>query len=215
MALPKRKPQSDNRERILETAIALMNEQGGAVGTSQIANHLGISPGNLYYHFRNREAIMRELFLRLSEELTQVLRTKEEDAITADYLASCFTGGARVLWRYRFFFAVDFIRRDEALAESYRALSHKCKAYMQIIIRGALRRAPGHCSATPNECERLAENMWVLWISWPRYTEIDGNHSTVREIDIWRGLEQIAFLLSPYLEEGYFAQIARRIRAHA
>lgn len=215
MALPKSKTQSDNRERVLETAIELMNEHGGAVGTSQIANHLGISPGNLYYHFRNREAIMRELFLRLSDELSEVLRTTQADEITADYLAACFTGGARVLWRYRFFFAVDFIRRDAALAESYRALSQKCKAYMQIIIRGALRLAPGQCTASDTDCERLAENMWVLWISWPRYTEIDGSSSVVRESDIWRGLDQISFLLAPYLAEDYYARITRRLRDHA
>lgn len=215
MALPKSKPQSDNRERILNTAIELMNEQGGAVGTSQIANHLGISPGNLYYHFRNREGIMRELFQRLAEELEEVLRTTKKDEITADYLAACFNGGARVLWRYRFFFAVDFIRRDDELAEKYRVLSRKCKGYMEIIISGALRLAPGHCSATDEDCERLAENMWVLWISWPRYTEIDGSGSGVSEADIWRGLEQIAFLLAPYLAEDYFARISRQLRDHA
>jgi AcrR family transcriptional regulator len=41
----------NNKKRILEATVALMNQQGGAIGTSQIVDYLGISPGNLYYHF--------------------------------------------------------------------------------------------------------------------------------------------------------------------
>ena len=37
-----------NRERIIESTIELMNKSGSSVGTTQLINHLGISPGNLY-----------------------------------------------------------------------------------------------------------------------------------------------------------------------
>jgi len=100
---PKPVPKPGNRQRIIEATVQLMNEQGGAVGTSQIAEFLGISPGNLYYHFRNREEILRELFDGLSRELDEVLRVEPGEPIPVERLVACYTGGAKVLWRYRFF----------------------------------------------------------------------------------------------------------------
>ena len=55
------------REKILDTALALFNKEGtAAISTNHIAEAAGISPGNLYYHFRNKEEVIRELFERLS-----------------------------------------------------------------------------------------------------------------------------------------------------
>ena len=54
------------REKILDTALTLFNNEGtAAVSTNHIAEAAGISPGNLYYHFKNKEEIIRELFERL------------------------------------------------------------------------------------------------------------------------------------------------------
>src|SRR2546429_8931361 len=54
------------KERIVETAIRLFNEQGtGAISTNHIAEALSMSPGNLYYHFRNKEEIIRAILERM------------------------------------------------------------------------------------------------------------------------------------------------------
>ncbi|WP_354693063.1 TetR/AcrR family transcriptional regulator, partial [Escherichia coli] len=43
----------------------LFNEQGEPnVSTLEIANELGISPGNLYYHFHGKEPLVMALFER-------------------------------------------------------------------------------------------------------------------------------------------------------
>ncbi|MCP4396089.1 MAG: helix-turn-helix transcriptional regulator, partial [bacterium] len=40
------------KSRIIKTAVRLFNEQGTrAISTRHIARELGMSPGNLYYHF--------------------------------------------------------------------------------------------------------------------------------------------------------------------
>ncbi len=62
------------RDRILETALQLFNEQGEPnVSTLEIATEMGISPGNLYYHFHGKEPLVMELFERFQAELAPLL----------------------------------------------------------------------------------------------------------------------------------------------
>ena len=59
------------KEWILETACRLFNEHGSqAVSTKRIAKEMGISPGNLYYHFKNKEEIIRALVQNAMQTFT-------------------------------------------------------------------------------------------------------------------------------------------------
>lgn len=52
----------ETRRRILKAALALFNRDGYfAVTTHHIAAEAGMSPGNLYYHFANKDRIVHEL----------------------------------------------------------------------------------------------------------------------------------------------------------
>ena len=62
------------RDRILECALQLFNQQGEPnVSTLEIANELGISPGNLYYHFHGKEPLIHGLFERFEDALMPLL----------------------------------------------------------------------------------------------------------------------------------------------
>ena len=91
--------------RIINASLALFNEEGERnISTNHIAAHLGISPGNLYYHFRNKDEIIVQLFKRYSEALLvylneAVLPSNVEDSI--NYMAGIYD----VMWEYRFLFS--------------------------------------------------------------------------------------------------------------
>ncbi|CAH0285520.1 TetR family transcriptional regulator [Pseudomonas mediterranea] len=62
------------RDRILECALHLFNEKGEPnVSTLEIANEMGISPGNLYYHFHGKEPLVLGLFEHFQAELSPLL----------------------------------------------------------------------------------------------------------------------------------------------
>lgn len=63
------------RDRILQVSLLLFNEEGeGQLSSVDVANALEISPGNLYYHFKGKDAIIRALFDRFEEEMRIILR---------------------------------------------------------------------------------------------------------------------------------------------
>jgi len=66
---------SERKENILETSIELFNQKGCMnTSTRHISDELGISVGNLYYYFKNKEdiiiAIYEEFMTLLSSQLT-------------------------------------------------------------------------------------------------------------------------------------------------
>lgn len=63
------------RDRILHVSLLLFNEEGEAqLSSVDVANALEISPGNLYYHFKGKDAIIRALYDRFEEEMRVILR---------------------------------------------------------------------------------------------------------------------------------------------
>jgi AcrR family transcriptional regulator len=199
-----------NRERIIESTIELMNKSGSSVGTTQLINHLGISPGNLYYHFRNREQILEEVLRRLQDDLDEVLILRPEAPFDAKRLAQCFTGGARVLWKYRFFFSSsrELVMNTSSLAEPYRAFFERGISQVDEVLAQALQVAPGALQLDTPERKVLAENMWVLWTSWPQYAEVTAGQRTAKK-DIRRSLLQLIFLIKPYIAQPFFAEVLR------
>jgi|SRR5271165_6733497 len=73
------KPPRRTRERILQTALAMFNQFGElTVATTSIAFEMGISPGNLYYHYPSKDAIVADLFAEFRREIETTLAAPEQ-----------------------------------------------------------------------------------------------------------------------------------------
>src|SRR6202048_4952695 len=101
----KQKPPPRTRERILELSLRLFNEIGEPnVTTTTIAEEMEISPGNLYYHFRNKDDIINSIFAPFEQQIEKRLRFPEGHRPTIDETWSYLQFMADFLWTYRFLY---------------------------------------------------------------------------------------------------------------
>ena len=71
-----KKPPRRTAERILEVALDLCNRFGMTnVSTTQISSEMGISPGNLYYHYASKDDLINTLFDQHEFSMLAVLNT--------------------------------------------------------------------------------------------------------------------------------------------
>jgi len=104
---------------ILESARKLFNESNTqAVTTNHIAKAMGISPGNLHYHYKNREEIIRLLYTQMREKMTLSIEALPKTLAELSEHQKVLIG---IQWEYRFFFRemLFLFSRDTVLEKQY------------------------------------------------------------------------------------------------
>lgn len=205
------------RDRIIQASLDLFNEQGERnVTTNHIASHLGISPGNLYYHFKNKQQIIFDIYLEYEAKVDANLQLPEGRELTVNdkliYLQAIYQG----LWDYRFMHRdlQHLLQNDPELHKRYNAFFKRCLSRTEMIYM-ALRSA-GIINANDEELKALALNTWILVTSWFGFMHTNlliSGHEESREL-LNAGIYQIFALERPYLTEPYkepVSQIAAKL----
>ncbi len=155
------------RERILQASLELFNSQGErSVTTNHIAAHLGISPGNLYYHFRNKQMIIAELFATYEAQVDDFLRLPPARPLTVEDKALYLEALLAAMWQYRFLHRdlEHLLAADAQLAERYGQFARRSLDSAQAIYRGFVEA--GVLTMNPAQIEALSINAWIILTSW-------------------------------------------------
>lgn len=200
----------ETRERIVDTAIHLFNEGGtGPVTTNHIARALGISPGNLYYHFRNKEEIVRAIYARLRPVWEQAVTAPTDREPKLTDLLRIIDAHFRIVWDYRFYYRElpALLRRDPELARQYHEVRRAGLANLEAILRhfttaGVLAIADAE-AAIPE----LARICWVLADFWLPFEEL--GEEVFGPADLQRGADLILRVLQPYLSTAATADFSQ------
>ena len=188
------------RGRILDAARALFNEHGtAAVSTNHIAAEAGLSPGNLYYHFADKQEIILALHDRYAAANAGLWEAGPGAPATLQTLRARLATAMELAWEYRFFERElrALVRADAQLQASYRqAYETRLRQWLafgeQLVARGAIR--PPQPPATLAD---LAVAIWLIGASWLPFVEITGDPSDPAALA--KGADLVMALLDPYL----------------
>ena len=207
-----RKPPRRTRERILQTALTMFNQFGEpSVATTSIAFEMGISPGNLYYHYHSKEQIVSDLFGEFRREIEATLAAPEKRPPNAEdcwlFLHLVF----EAIWKYRFIYRDinDLVSRYHMIEVQFRRIiNHKIQVAEQILT--GLVRA-GQLTATPTEISTLAVNIVLLASYWMSFEFARDPRAPQDDRTLARGAFHVLTLAAPYLappERALFDKLA-------
>jgi AcrR family transcriptional regulator len=188
------------RERVLAVSLALFNERGEAhVTTGMIADELNISPGNLYYHFRNKDQIVEQLFERFEARVSIGLPETAPGAGAIEDLWLYLHLMFEAIWDYRFLYRNldDIVGRNRRLRAHFNQIVDAKLAATQALCRGLV--SAGFMKASPAEIGALSENVLVVATYWLNFRAIRDRADGGDSRGPGSGAFQVMALIAPYL----------------
>ena len=195
------KPSQQTKNNIIQKAIDLFNEHGtAAVSLNSLAEALGISTGNLQYHYHNKEEILRAILEVMFNDWNAVYQEMDTKSFTMDTLHRTLRINFSLVWKYRFFYRElnALLRNDEILANRYAAIQEGRLAEQEMLTK-QMARSSGARPMSKLELRNMVLAGWVLSNSWLPYIESTGR--AVDETVMDDAVEILVQFYRPYLEK--------------
>ncbi len=189
----------DTQTRIVDAALELFNGHGtAAVSTNRIAEHCGISKGNLHYHFRNKQEIIRFLFQRAVDEMDAGWY-RDHLAASLEHMAAMFVRQLQLIRDYRFFYRemADLLRRDRVLRLRFARNRERRLAEIEKFFTALAARGLMNLPADPRRLRSIVDITWIISENWLNYVEYHDRELTVEAV--MAGYDEILEVLRPYL----------------
>ncbi|MGQ0709157.1 MAG: TetR/AcrR family transcriptional regulator [Rhodoferax sp.] len=192
-------------ERILEVTLELFNRFGEPnVSTTLISAELGISPGNLYYHYPAKDELINSLYDRYERSLNELLNASDNVRDVEDawfFLHSLF----ELIWQYRFLYRDlnDLLSKNRRLETHFQwVLKNKTRSVKAML--DSLNRT-GAMRIDTREVDATATSMVVVLTYWLSFEYVRDPRNALEpgsaQSALLRGAHHVLSLLTPYLEE--------------
>jgi len=205
-----RKRPRRTRERIVETSLSLFNQHGAPnVTTADIAGEMGISPGNLYYHFHNKDEIVAELFDAFERRLEDLLAAPVERLGDVEDLWLFLHLLFEAMWDYRFIYRDldENLSRDRRVALRFARVVERGKNTVIELCRSMV--ASGAMSASERDIAAIAANVTLVATYWISYQKISSKARDESAGSLGRAAYQVLSLIAPFLEGSNRALLER------
>lgn len=168
--------ESKTKRKIKDSALKLFNDKGvQSVTTNHIALYLEISPGNLYYHYKNKEEIIYEIYQEMSHtfesfESFEKISTSSNPLKT---LYAMFDTYAKLFWDYRFLMrdATVLMAQDQKLKQLFSTNQNKRILQIEGLLKFFI--AQDILKPIPDEDIALKAKLhWFIWAYWQGFASL-------------------------------------------
>lgn len=184
------------KEKILVVSNDLFNRNGvQAITTNHIAKSLKMSPGNLYFHYHNKEEILQELFRRMCKETYDFWKPKSSRGLAPlDFINFNY----EIYWRYRFFHREMYSlrRRDPVLAKMWKKHIVKMMGLMKGLYKSWVQKGILMQLKNMNEMTYVAESLLAMSTTYLQFFESADKIPSKQSLE--RGRKHVARMLYPY-----------------
>jgi len=184
------------KDEILLTALKMFNETNTqAVTTNHIAKAMGISPGNLHYHYKNREEIIQLLYIQMKSKLELPI---SELPLSITELIEHQKTILTVTWEYRFFQRelLFLLSRDAILEETYVKDNIAHRARIILVIKNLIQNKELEVPYD-NAIEYIADSILLTIQFWNPYMLTLGQGLSRESLE--QGIQRTNILLRPFL----------------
>ena len=190
---------TSTRDRILEASLRLFNEEGvAAVSTHRIAAELGMSPGNLHYHFRSKQAIVQRLFMRFESELVPCIDAAAGVTALDDlWLSLHLTFEAVSAYRFIYRDIGYLLNEFPAFAARGHALTQRNLLAAKALCAGLAEA--GTIAASADEVEMLALQIVFATACWFTFKQLFPRQPAARHAEAALAAHYTLSLLTPYV----------------
>jgi AcrR family transcriptional regulator len=203
---------TSTRERILDTALELFNDKGShQVTTNHIAEAMGISPGNLYYHFTNKAHIIKEILARLIARFDSILTSDQRCPSGPDLLVSFIDHSADLIHAFRFIYIelAALINQDDEFKQMYQAIKARRAAEFELLFDAVSAKGVFQRPISSHERDAL---FFVLWcFAEGILTTMHTSNIPVDNISVRDHYRKIIYLLKPYLQPVYWSVLVEKM----
>jgi AcrR family transcriptional regulator len=197
-------------ERIASVTLDLFNRYGEPhVSTTMISAELGISPGNLYYHFPSKDKLVNHLYDQFEASMLSLLDAGGDVQDIEDAWFFLHTLFERV-WDHRFLYRDlnHLLSGNRHLETHFRAvLERKTLALRQLLESLA---AAGVMRIGPDTVETLSASMAVMVTYWLSYEYVRDPRRAMEPESasqaMGRGARHVLGLLTPWLTSAELQQ---------
>lgn len=203
-------------DRIVQDSLKLFNEHGERnITTNHIAAHLGISPGNLYYHFRNKEEIVHQIFLSYRRFISERLAVPADRQMDVTDLVNYLETAFEAMWQFRFMFydLPGLMARNPQLQADYHQFVN---GELQTILEGHFREfiRLGLLKMDLEDIEPVSVNIWLVVKFWFAFEQTARPKAPINEASSHRGVRQVLALLKPYVQDDFLPAFQQLLARH-
>ncbi len=189
------------KDEILKCSLRLFNEHGiSQVSLRNISSEMGISLGNLTYHFKKREEIVDALYLnmvgKLNEVINEHLGMKNQFQLLFEIPNVILSN----FYEYRFLM-LDFVlitRNHTGIGNHYRKLVEEREHQFEMLINDLVETNLLREELFDNEYKYLFKNLRIVSDFWLSSSSIDKNGQTSKK-DVLEGTQLLENIIFPYL----------------